>query len=137
MTNINVIENRISAVKKYLKILEEYKHYSQKEIEDDINLRGAVERYLYLAVQTGIDLASALVSQGNFRKPTTTAENFHILKEEKIIPAELAEKLVKMVGFRNFIVHDYGKINYDIVYDVLQNRLEDIKKFLEMAERTI
>jgi len=41
MTNLAVIENKISAVKKYLKILEEYKKYSVKKLETDINLRGA------------------------------------------------------------------------------------------------
>lgn len=36
MTNLSVIENKISAIKKYLKILERYQKYSQKEITDDI-----------------------------------------------------------------------------------------------------
>jgi uncharacterized protein YutE (UPF0331/DUF86 family) len=59
MTNLSTIENRISAVQKYLKILERYKKYSRKEIETNIDLRGAIERYLYLAVQAAIDLAGA------------------------------------------------------------------------------
>jgi hypothetical protein len=46
MTNLSTIENRISAVQKYLKILERYKKYSRKEIETNIDLRGAIERYL-------------------------------------------------------------------------------------------
>jgi hypothetical protein len=50
MTDKNAIENRISAAKKYLKILERYKKYSQAEIEKDVDIKGAVERYLYLAV---------------------------------------------------------------------------------------
>ncbi|MBC7364354.1 MAG: DUF86 domain-containing protein [Candidatus Aminicenantes bacterium] len=79
MTNISVIENRISTVKKYLKILERYKKISRKKIEEDIDLRGAVERYLYLAVQATIDLAGAVLSFKNFRKPATMSENFLIL----------------------------------------------------------
>ena len=58
------------------------------------------------------------------------SEAFYILNEEKIIPAELTAKMVGLVGFRNIVAHDYEKIDYDIVYDILQNRLEDIKKFL-------
>jgi len=40
MTNFSVIENKISAVKKYLKIIERYKKYSKNEIVKDIDLRG-------------------------------------------------------------------------------------------------
>jgi len=129
MTNLNVIENKISAVKKYLKVCERYKKYSKKEIENNLDLRGAVERCLYLAVRAAIDLSDALISFKRLRKPSTMSDSFYILKEEEIISEELTEKLAKMVGFRNFIAHDYGEINYDIVYDVLQNRLKDIEDF--------
>jgi len=131
MTNLAVIENKISAVKKYLKILEEYKKYSVKKLETDINLRGAAERYLYLAVQATIDLADAYIAYKKFRKPSTLSESFHILNEEKIINNDLTEKMVKMTGLRNIIAHDYEKINYEIIVDILQNRLTDIEKFLK------
>ena len=131
MTNKSVIENRISLTKKYLKILERYKKYSQAEIEKDVDIRGAVERYLYLAVQSAIDLSEAVISYRNFRKPSTMAESFRILVEEKIISDELSDKLARMTGFRNIIAHDYGEIDYAIVYDILKNGLKDIETFLE------
>jgi len=132
MTNLSIIENKISSAKKYLKILEKYQKYSQEEIENDVDRRGAVERYLYLAAQSSIDLADALIAYKNFRKPATLGESFRILEENGVILPELTEKMVKMTGFRNVVAHDYDKINYDIIYDVLQNRLNDIKVFLEV-----
>ncbi|MDO8436393.1 MAG: DUF86 domain-containing protein [bacterium] len=137
MTNLSVIENKITSVKKYLGILQNFKKYSRKQIEDDLNIRGAVERYLYLAAQAAIDTAEAFISLKNLRKPTTIKEGFEILEEEKIISIELRERMVKLAGFRNFIAHDYEKINYDIVYDVLQNKLQDIEKFLSQIEKKL
>lgn len=134
MTNFSVIENKISSAKKYLKILKRYKKYSKEEIVKDIDLRGAAERYLYLATQATIDLAEAVISFKGFRKPTTMSENFYILEEEGIIEQELTEKLIKMVGFRNIVAHDYEKIDYDIMYDILENRLSDIEEFLKSIE---
>lgn len=130
MTNITVIENKISSARKYLKILGKYRQYSQKDIEGDVDRKGAVERYLYLAVQAAIDLAEAVIAYKNLRKPTTLSESFHILNEEDVIPAELMEEMVRMTGFRNVVAHDYEKIDYSIVYDVLQNRLSDIEEFI-------
>jgi uncharacterized protein YutE (UPF0331/DUF86 family) len=34
-----------------------------------------------------------------------------------------------MVGFRNIAVHQYQKINYDIVENVVRNRLNDFYKY--------
>ncbi|MEW6408325.1 MAG: DUF86 domain-containing protein [Patescibacteria group bacterium] len=137
MTNISVVENKISAVKKYLKILEDFKKYSQSEIEKNIETKGAVERYLYLATQAAIDLAEAFIAYKNFRKPTTLSENFYILNEEKIISSEITEKMVKMTDFRNIVVHDYEKINYNIVYNILQNNLKNIEEFAKIIESEI
>ena len=134
MTNLSVIENKISSNRKYLKILKRYKVYSRQEIEENVDIRGAVERYLYLAAQASIDLAEAVIAYKGFRKPTTMSEAFYILNEEDIVSGELTEKMVRMVGFRNVMAHDYEKVNYDIVYDVLQNRLADVAEFIERIE---
>ncbi len=136
MTNLSVVENKISSVREYLKILERYKKYSKEEIVNNIDLKGAVERYLYLAAQAAIDLAEAVIAHKNFRKPSTLSESFYILNEEGVIPAELTEKMVKMTGFRNTVAHDYAKVNYDIVYDVLQNKLTDIEKFIDIISES-
>jgi uncharacterized protein YutE (UPF0331/DUF86 family) len=137
MTTKAVIENKIAAVKKYLKILERYKGRSPQDIERDVDLRGAVERYLYLTVQAAIDLANAVIAFGEFRKPVTMGEIFSILLEEKVIGEGLAVRLTKMVGFRNILAHDYGKIDYDVVGDIMRTGRKDIEKFLAEVSRHI
>jgi len=137
MSTLEVVENKISAVRKYLKILENYQDHSQQEIEESIHLRGAVERYLYLVIQATIDLASSYVTYKDLRKPTTMRESFEILAEEDIISDELTQNLTQMVGFRNIISHDYGELDYDIVYDTLQNELKNIKDFVTIVKGQI
>ena len=131
MTSRDVIENKISSTRKFLGLLNRYQGYSKKEILEDIDLKGAVERYLYLAAQSTIDLAEALVAFKNLRKPATMAESFRILQEEGLISAELAGKLAKMAAFRNILAHAYEDIDGDILYEVLQHRLKDVTDFLE------
>jgi len=135
MTNFSVIENKISALRKYLDILKRYKKYTREQIEQDVDIKGMVERYLYLATQSTIDLAEAILSFKNLRKPITLSETFDILEEAKLIDRTLAEKMIKMAGFRNILTHDYAEINYDIVYDVLQNKLSDIEEFIQQINK--
>jgi uncharacterized protein YutE (UPF0331/DUF86 family) len=134
MTSIDVIENKISAVRKYLSILDRYERFTRTEIEKDIDIRGAVERYLYLMTQSTIDLAESIIAYKRLRKPTTMAESFHILHEAGVISGELMQKLVQMTGFRNVIAHAYDDLDYDIVFDVLHNGKKDISAFLEALE---
>ena len=135
MTNLSVIENKISSIKKYLKITERYKKHSREEIENNIDIKGAVERYLYLAAQATIDLAEAIIAYKNFRKPTTMAESFHILREEGLISQELTEKMIGMTGFRNAVAHDYDKINYDLVYKIIHHDIKDIENFMDIVSK--
>lgn len=137
MTSIGVLENRISLAKKYIKILSRYKKYSQKEIEDNIDIRGAVERYLFLAVQATIDVAEGAVAYKKLRKPTTMSEAFYILNEEDIISAKLVEKMISMTGFRNIITHGYDKVDYGVVFKIIQNDYKDMLNFLKKIEEAI
>ncbi len=55
-------------------------------------------------------------------------------RPKKIIPDTLVKRMVKLVGFRNVMAHDYEKVNYDIVYVVLKTRLQYIEAFLESIQ---
>lgn len=129
MSSLSVIETKISSIIKYLSILEGFKSYPQKDIEGDVIKKGALERYLYLAVQATLDLAEAVIAFKNFRRPSTYSEFFYILEEENFIPRELSERLINMAKFRNIVAHDYEKVDFSIIYDALQNRLRDIEEF--------
>lgn len=137
MSNLKIIENKISAVRRYLKISERYQKYPKAKLLENLDIKGATERYLYLTAQSAIDLAEAVIAYKKFRKPTTMTDAFYILNEEKIIAADLTKKMVEMVGFRNIIAHDYEKVNYDIVYNVLREGLKDIEKFLTKIKKNI
>lgn len=135
MNSINVLENKISAIKKYLGVLKKFKKYKFSYLLADEFLKGSLERYLYLATQATIDLAEATISFKDFRKPTTYSEAFEILNEEEVISGDLKQELIPMVGFRNAIAHDYDKLDYKKVEDVLKNKLKYIENFIKVIGR--
>lgn len=137
MSNKDTIENKISLARKYLARLEVYKKYSREEIENDQFISGSLERYLYLVVQATLDTAESIIAYRGLRKPATLREEFEVLSEAGIINRNLTTKLMNMVGFRNVVAHDYTKLDYDIVHEVLHNRLEDIEEFLNIVEKAI
>ncbi|MCP4600357.1 MAG: DUF86 domain-containing protein [Proteobacteria bacterium] len=48
--------------------------------------------------------------------------------DKEYIDDTLREKWIKMIGFRNTLVHDYVEIDREIVFDILQNGIEDIER---------
>jgi uncharacterized protein YutE (UPF0331/DUF86 family) len=51
-----------------------------------------------------------------------------LLRTAGYIDGEPAERWMRMIGFRNILVHEYLTIDREIVYDVLQNRLGDLRE---------
>ena len=51
------------------------------------------------------------------------------------IDREMRETWIKMIGFRNLLVHDYADIDRTQVYDILQRRLADIEKLRNVFAR--
>ena len=135
MSNLEIIQNKINAVERYLSILKEYTKYSEEQIEADQTLSGALERYLYLAAQATIDLAEATISHKQLRKPSTMSESFVILKEDNAISAELTKIMQKMVGFRNILAHDYEDIDFSILNDIHKEKTKDIVAFLNAIKQ--
>jgi uncharacterized protein YutE (UPF0331/DUF86 family) len=129
MTTINVLEAKLKAMDGYYSQLLEYREYPQDKLENDPTLKGALERYLYLLCQSAIDLGEALIALKSFYQPGSYAEIFQTLKEKGIISPELTQKLIKMTGFRNAIIHDYQKFDFGIAYQVLMAGIDDIKEF--------
>jgi uncharacterized protein YutE (UPF0331/DUF86 family) len=57
-----------------------------------------------------------------------------VLFEQNIINVNLTENLKKMAQLRNIIVHDYVRIQPEIVYAILQNNLGDILGFANVVK---
>jgi len=58
-----------------------------------------------------------------------------IFLEKGMISSELSEKWIRMIGFRNTLVHGYMDVDRTIVYEVLQNGLCDIEELKRVFAR--
>lgn len=113
----------------YLKTLAEETKKDRLKFKDDFHLFGPAERYLQLSIQAIIDTVQLVVIDEGLEKPDENQEAIVFLFEKKIISSDLAEKLDGIVGFRNILVHEYGKIDKERVYDYLQEKIGDLEQF--------
>ncbi|MFZ5591395.1 MAG: type VII toxin-antitoxin system HepT family RNase toxin [Bacillota bacterium] len=113
----------------------------QKErfLEDEIMVSGA-KYQLILAIEAAQNICNHLAARLAREAPASYADCFRILQKQGIVSRELTEKLVSMARFRNLLVHQYGKVDDAVLYNILQNNLadlldyvQDIKSFLSLS----
>lgn len=125
------IFEKLENFREYLGYLSQLRKESgnKKTFTADFHLFGNTERYLQLSVQVIIDIVHLLIIDLNLKRPEDNYEAISMLYGKKIISERLADKLTKMVGLRNILVHEYGKIDRARIYQILTTQLKDLEEF--------
>jgi uncharacterized protein YutE (UPF0331/DUF86 family) len=131
MIDSTVINSRIGKLRDYLKILKEISQEDEIEFTQNYKIYGLAERYLQLAIECVLDIGNHLISRLEFKKPETYQDIFIILGKNSIIPEEFSEKIAKMAGFRNILVHGYLDLDESIVYNHLKEDLKDFEDYIK------
>jgi uncharacterized protein YutE (UPF0331/DUF86 family) len=123
------IASKLEMLRKYVGILRSYQKHGIEDLEEDVTLRGAVERYLGVALECALDIGEMIISAERLEKPESYRRVIEILGKEGILPEEFSEKFAPAAGFRNILVHAYADVDIEKLYEFLQNDLEDFDEF--------
>lgn len=102
-------------------------------IETDVREERFVAHTLQLAIQSALDTASHIVSDLRLGEPETNRELFSLLRDEIGLTDELTDRLQKMAGFRNILVHGYQAVERRILRHVLEHNLDDLLGFVSLV----
>ncbi len=100
------------------------------------DLQDIVVLNLSRAVQISVDLALHALSSMQQAVPDTMGEAFDQLAQTGFIPADLALRLRKAVGFRNIAVHSYSTIDWAIVHTIATRHLGDFDAFARRMDQS-
>jgi uncharacterized protein YutE (UPF0331/DUF86 family) len=131
------IEKKIEKLFYYLNLLEEYKTDCKNRFLNDPMYEGALLHYLYLVSDGSISLAEMVIKQKGLSSPQSYYEAIDILGENKILPREFAYNFAKIASFRNFLAHDYEKIDYLVICEDVLAKLDEIKEYLSYIKKAI
>lgn len=94
-----------------------------------LDKKRACERILQLLVQTVIDACGLLVIDLRLGLPGEEDDLFEKLVQRRVISTATAGTLRRMRGLRNLLVHEYARINDDVVFETVHRRLGDFETF--------
>lgn len=116
MVDNDLILAKASSVKRHLRRIEEKRNIDLKTFLKDIDRQESILFNLQMAIQKCIDIAAHIISDEGLGVPASTNEMFYLLEENGYLHGDITEKMVKSLGFRNLIVHEYDKIELDQVF---------------------
>jgi uncharacterized protein YutE (UPF0331/DUF86 family) len=131
MVNKRVLAAKCSAIEHHL-----VRIVQKRDLQvflEDLDRQESILFNLQMAIQICIDMAAHLVGEEELGIAGSTNELFYLLQENAVIDSALAEKMVQAVGFRNLIVHEYGKEDLGIVYRAAWESIEDLREFMRVV----
>ena len=131
------IEAKIKKVDYYVNLLDSYRNDCKDRFLNDPMFEGALLHYLYLASDGCIAIAEMVLKYKNIDRAQSYYEAIDTLGEQNIIPKEFAYNFAKIASFRNFLAHDYEKIDYLVICDEALKKLDDIRTYLKLIRKAI
>jgi uncharacterized protein YutE (UPF0331/DUF86 family) len=96
----------------------------------DLDRQESVAFNMHLAIQNCMDIAAHVISDGGLGVPGSAGDMFFLLHENGYLSADLAERMVKAVGFRNLLVHEYEKIDLQRLHQAAEKNVDDLIEYL-------
>jgi uncharacterized protein YutE (UPF0331/DUF86 family) len=127
MVNPEVIRKRLQKLDEYLAILRGLQRYTLETFLKDPERYGSAERFLQLAIETLLDIGNHVIAELQLGAVDHYRDVPALLAQEGYLDHALEEKWVRMIGFRNILVHDYLDVDRRIVYRALHEDLEDLE----------
>jgi uncharacterized protein YutE (UPF0331/DUF86 family) len=129
----DVLLNKAAIIERCLKRIEDEYRGHENEIKGNFTRQDSIILNLLRACEASIDLAMHLVRSRKLGLPQETREAFTLLEQSGLLDEALAARMRAMVGFRNIAVHDYQKLNLDIVKSILEKHLDDFRRYTAVA----
>ncbi|TKB67411.1 MAG: DUF86 domain-containing protein [Nitrospira sp.] len=132
----DVILNKAASIERCLQRIEEEYAGNEQNLVGNQTKQDAIVLNLQRACETAIDLAMYVVSQRKLGVPQDSRDAFSLLQTAGILSANPAQRMQRMVGFRNVAVHEYTRLNLDVVHAIISKQLDDFRTFSATIVKT-
>jgi len=130
--------SKVDDINRYLHELDSIEISSLEEYKRSVAKKRASERLLQIMIEAVVDISYILYSGENLGVPKDDDSVVKALYEKKIISKEIMDLISELKGFRNILVHKYGAVDDELVFENLTENLSDFEKlrdyFLNMLK---
>lgn len=124
-----IVEQKLESLRRCVQRVADKCPESAHALAADVDLQDIVTLNLSRAIQLCVDIGAHLIASTQAPAPTTMGQTFHALGEKGIIPTALASRMLREVGFRNIVIHNYEVIDWQVVHSLARDHLGDFASF--------
>ncbi len=122
----DVVIQKLASIDRCLAAVRRYVAGDLGRLEEPMVL-DAVVLNVQRACEQAIDAACREVSRRGLGVPADSADAFSLLERERVLSSAVAERMRRMVGFRNVAIHEYRRLDPAVVRTVVEHRLGDFE----------
>jgi uncharacterized protein YutE (UPF0331/DUF86 family) len=89
------------------------------------------------ACEQALDIAGHVVKTKKLGLPQDSRDAFRLLHDAGLITDQQFQALIAMVGFRNVLVHEYKKLDLQILESVIRDRLDRLIEFADTMVKAV
>ena len=115
--------------------LRELAKLTQEDFLNDPDKIGSSKYHFIVAIESCIDMCNHVIARNGYRVPEDYADTFKVMAEAGAFDPDFSDDLRNMARFRNRLVHLYWQLDDKQVFEIMRNRLNDFKKFLDSISR--
>ncbi len=125
----DIVINKIQSIQRCVQRAREEYQSDPDGFDANYSKQDAAVLNILRACEQAIDLANHIIKVHKMGIPSSSAESFDLLRQKYVIDSALSEKLKKMIHFRNTIIHQYQKMDVEVVKSVIHSDLDDLIQF--------
>ncbi|MEI8141199.1 MAG: DUF86 domain-containing protein [bacterium] len=133
----DVLMNKLESLRRCVQRVQDKAPVSSDLLKGDYDLQDIIVLNLERAVQTCVDIGLHIISDLEIPVPDTMAETFKSLNRAGYLDDLATERMTKAVGFRNTAVHAYQEMDWEIVYRIITEHLDDFRDFSRQIIKAI
>jgi uncharacterized protein YutE (UPF0331/DUF86 family) len=123
------IRSRLLKLEEVVSRLEELRSLTTEDLKRSYRDAWAVERGLQLGAETVLDIGNHILSAHFGVSAEDHEEVVQLLARHGVLSPDLRHRLAGLGGFRNILVHDYLRLDLELVADALKRAPADLSDF--------
>lgn len=131
MVDREIVMAKIDGIKRHLNRLKGISKLKEHIFLDSLDAQDIAVFNLQMAIQKCVDIGNHFYSEWDIGAPSSYSDVFDELRRRKVVTRGMTEKLIRMVGLRNRIAHEYENIDHRKIYSFIKKDLCDFDLFLK------
>jgi|LSQX01.1.fsa_nt_gb uncharacterized protein YutE (UPF0331/DUF86 family) len=137
MGNFEVIVEKMLKLREYIDQIEKIKPDSYNDYISEITVKYSVERLMMLIVENALGINNTILSNNDKPPAPDYFNSFIEVAECGVFDSAFAISIAPSTGLRNRLVHEYEKVNDEIVFNSINKFITLYKKYISMIFKYI